>query len=297
MAPPSLPGESEYPILAEVLNRLLGVTPAPENLKSWSERVAQGLSAQAFLAAISSHPRFADLRRVTSVFPPGHFHSPVVDPSTVRDYVATSRSMDASSIEGIHLPLAEMEIFWRRHQALIAATPFTREPDPRWRYHAAGGPFPLSDAVGLRLMIHAHKPRRIVEIGSGFSTACMLDSADVAGFSEFHITCVEPNAKRLRSLMRPGDEIRLTIHEREVQGMSLDIYKALEANDILFIDSTHVLKTGSDVHFELFHILPVLKSGNSRPFARLSVRHLNILDSGSSMITTPGTKSMRCGPF
>jgi predicted O-methyltransferase YrrM len=113
----------------------------------------------------------------------------------------------------------------------------------------------------LRAVIAAERPRRIVEIGSGFSTACMLDSLDHFGLKQTRITCIEPFSARLRSVLRPGDEARVEIIERPVQGMALETFARLEANDILFIDSTHVLKTGSDVHYELFHILPVLKTG------------------------------------
>ena len=248
-------------ILAEALERMLGMRPTPEMLTAWSLRLSSGVTAEDFLAAVAASPRYAVNRHVGSTFPPGHFHSPVVDPETVRDYVAESRATDPCDIAGIEIPLAEMEKFWRRHEALIAATPFSENPDPRWRYHVAGGPFPLSDATVLRAMIHAHRPRRIIEIGSGYSTACMLDAADEAGLSDLQITCVEPYPSRLLSLLRPGDEHHVTIEQRPVQRMPLDAYRSLEANDILFIDSTHVLKTGSDVHYELFHILPSIRRG------------------------------------
>jgi hypothetical protein len=102
------------------------------------------------------------------------------------------------------------------------------------------------------------KPSRIIEIGSGFSTACMLDSSEEIGITP-EITCIEPYADRLKSLLRPADKVEIL--ESPVQDVSVDRFKALEKNDILFIDSTHVLKSGSDVHYELFEILPVLKSG------------------------------------
>ena len=111
-------------------------------------------------------------------------------------------------------------------------------------------------------MIGHFRPRRVIEIGSGFSSACMLDAAEHAGLEEFHLTCIEPFPKRLKSVLRSDDEgTRVTIHERGVQQMPLDMFAALEPNDILFIDSTHVMKTGSDVHYEIFYILPVLKPG------------------------------------
>jgi hypothetical protein len=110
-------------------------------------------------------------------------------------------------------------------------------------------------------MIAVHRPKRIIEIGCGFSTACMLDSADLLGLEDLKLVCIDPNTKRLRSLLREDDYKRVEIHEAPVQSIPLDVFKTLEANDILFIDSTHVLKTGSDVHFELFSILPCLAKG------------------------------------
>ena len=76
----------------------------------------------------------------------------------------------------------------------------------------------------------------------------------------FRSVATPPN--RLRSVLHASDfGTKVTLHERPVQGMPLDMFRSLEANDILFIDSTHVLKTGSDVHYELFHILPALAPG------------------------------------
>ena len=54
---------------------------------------------------------------------------------------------------------------------------------------------------------------------------------------------------------------RVTTIKSSVQATDLSLYQSLQAADILFIDSTHVLKTGSDVHFELFHIMPALNKG------------------------------------
>ena len=249
------------PHLEEALKRLFGKTPPPEVLKGWSAALANGMSAEAFLAKIATSPRFPDGRRIGTTFPTGHYYSPVVDPSTVTDYVANNMAAKPSDIAAIPLPLDAMKEFWIRHQALIAATPFGEQPNPRLRYYASGGPYPLGDALMLRTMLHAHRPHRIIEIGSGYSTACMLDTADEAGLSDLRITCIEPDPRRLRSILRPGDEARVTILDRVVQGIDLEPFRALRANDILFIDSTHVLKTGSDVHYELFHILPVLQPG------------------------------------
>ena len=65
----------------------------------------------------------------------------------------------------------------------------------------------------------------------------------------------------LRSLLRPGDEERIAVHPIPVQEAPLALFDALEANDILFIDSTHVSRVGSDVNHLLFEVLPRLAPG------------------------------------
>jgi predicted O-methyltransferase YrrM len=109
-------------------------------------------------------------------------------------------------------------------------------------------------------MILEQRPKRIVEIGSGFSSACMLDTIDEVGL-ETELTFIEPDAERLRSLLRPEDSGRARIIEAPVQDVPLDEFRVLGSGDLLFIDSSHVLKTGSDVHRELFEILPALTPG------------------------------------
>ena len=187
--------------------------------------------------------------------------SPVVDPALVVDYVARARAAGPGDIAGIEFDLPGMEAFWRAHADFIAATPFSDAPDGEHRYCFTGGPYLHADATILRLMMGAHRPRRIVEVGAGYSTACMLDVADEIGLLELEITCIEPNPARMQSLLRPEDSARVRLIEAPLQGQDLALFSVLEAGDILFIDSSHVLKTGSDVHYALFHILPVLRPG------------------------------------
>ena len=260
---PEVPGDvpERSHALWHLLLRAFGRTPRPREIEVWEQRLARGIDARAFIRQLVASRQFSGTRFVRAHNPPGHYFSPVVDPDQVRDYVEMVRRAGPDDLPGIVFDLDAMEAFWRANRAWIAATPFTPEPRPGARYFYAGGPYSYGDAITLRAMMGHYRPRRIVEIGSGLSTACMLDTAEELGLSEFSLTCVEPYPRRLRSLLRPGDEARLTLHERPVQGMPLDLFRGLEPNDILFIDSTHVLKTGSDVHYELFYILPALARG------------------------------------
>jgi predicted O-methyltransferase YrrM len=227
----------------------------------WADLIEHGMSPAAFVHEVYNCREYQQKRRVGSIFAPGHYHSPVVDPDTVREYYDRETAMSADQIAGMDIDLARMRRLWLANLDFIKATPFTDGPSPANRYCFEGGPYPHGDGVTLRLMIGHHRPRRIVEIGSGYSSACALDAADHAALSDFHLTCIEPYPDRLKSLLRPGDDGRVTIIEQPVQAVSPQIVDALEPNDILLIDSTHVMKTGSDVHFEMFHLLPRLKPG------------------------------------
>ena len=89
----------------------------------------------------------------------------------------------------------------------------------------------------------------------------MLDTVDRFFPSPPDVTLVEPFPVTLRKLLRPDDYSRVTLIEDRVQHVPLERFKALESGDLLFIDSSHVLKCGSDVQFLMFEVLPVLAVG------------------------------------
>jgi predicted O-methyltransferase YrrM len=121
--------------------------------------------------------------------------------------------------------------------------------------------FDAADASLLRGMLLHYRPNRITEIGSGFSTAVVLDVAE-RELPDLQITCVEPNAGRLQSRLRPGDEQRLRLLEQPLQDLDIDeLASRLQSGDFLFIDSTHVVKAGSDVLWLILRVLPALSPG------------------------------------
>jgi hypothetical protein len=87
----------------------------------------------------------------------------------------------------------------------------------------------------------------------------MLDTLDELPNGDTKLVFIEPHTRRLRETLRARDEQRCTIIEKPVQEVDLSIFDALDRDDILFIDSTHVMKTASDVNVALFDILPRLK--------------------------------------
>jgi SAM-dependent methyltransferase len=128
-------------------------------------------------------------------------------------------------------------------------------------FYLINGGYMAVDAHIFYGLIRHFQPRRIVEIGSGNSTmlaaaACELNREQHG--HETSLTSIDPHPWDIFGKPYPG--LSTLIPER-VQDMPLEFFEALEENDILFIDSSHVFRMGNDVHFEYMEILPRLRSG------------------------------------
>ena len=101
----------------------------------------------------------------------------------------------------------------------------------------------------------------MIELGCGYSSACSLDARDkyLGGAGRF--TFIDPYPELLDSLVRPSDRATVDIHRHRTQDVDLSVLAELTHGDILFIDSTHVAKTGSDVNRIFSTILPSLPAG------------------------------------
>lgn len=247
--------------LALLARHLLKRDLLPGEMTNWMNRATrQSHDFAACFALMVAMPEYQARAGVNPGHPPGHYYSPVVNPAELKSHFRVDRSKLVDELPGLSIRDTVLQAEFRVLAPLIARHRFSQSKIDGQRYFIDNGIYPLGDAIILAAMIARYRPRRIVEIGSGFSTACMLDTVEREGL-ETTITCIEPYPARLRSTLTDRDSARVTIIEAMVQGTSPDLYDALEPGDILFIDSTHVLKTGSDVCFELFEILPRLKPG------------------------------------
>ena len=123
-------------------------------------------------------------------------------------------------------------------------------PAPRWNQDW----FPRLDAAAAYAMVRGTRPKRIVEVGSGHSTR-FLARAVADGGLDTHITAIDP---------KPRASIRgLNVEwlQTRVETLPHAAFAALEANDILFIDSSHQMKPGGDVEFLLTEVIPRLPAG------------------------------------
>jgi hypothetical protein len=144
---------------------------------------------------------------------------------------------------------------------LFSDQPFPAKPDPRTRFYFENDYFTYGEGLMYQAILRHVQPKRVVEVGSGFTTALLLDIVDRFLPGGVACTCVEPYPDTLRSLLREDDFSRIELMRVPLQDADLEIFQRLQSGDILFIDSTHVSKTGSDVNREIFEILPCLASG------------------------------------
>ena len=139
--------------------------------------------------------------------------------------------------------------------------PFTAERSDGLRYAFNNSFFSYGDAITLYSMLRTFRPQRVIEVGSGHSSAVMLDTNDRFLSGSIRFTFIDPNPERLRSLLDEGDQLQHQVIVADVQTVPLDHFQSLEANDILLIDSSHVIKAGSDVGHLLSVVLPALQRG------------------------------------
>ncbi len=181
---------------------------------------------------------------------PGHYYSPLTSDADVARALTWVGAPGVDLAEPAQLQLA----------AKLSAD--LSQPLAGPRYKAGNNMFGPGDGSVYRAMLRYFRPGHVIEVGSGYSTAVALDTADEAdGPADLKITCVEPYPERLLRLLGPADHDRVSLIREPVQNVDVSAFSELEAGDFLFIDSTHVVKAGSDVVWLFLHVLPHLKPG------------------------------------
>jgi hypothetical protein len=192
---------------------------------------------------------------------PGHFYSPIPDINEIRRDEARIFDSTSRLIAGIDLRESEQLTLLEIFADLYKELPFQAQKSAALRYHFENPAYSYSDAILLHCMIRHVKPRRIVEVGSGYSSCVTLDTNELFFDNRIQTTFIEPYPELLLSLIKEEDKARIKVIPSRLQDVALEEFDALAENDILFIDSTHVSKTGSDVNQIFFDILPRIGKG------------------------------------
>jgi predicted O-methyltransferase YrrM len=197
------------------------------------------------------------IRKYEKFNPPGHYYSPVPDEKTIPEIMPVYYTIN---IPGLNLNDEEQISLLGKLLQFYHVPVFPSQKDPDFRYYFNNDHIGYSDGIILSAVMQYFKPGKIIEVGSGFSSALMLDTNERVLNSKVELTFIEPfPEERLNKLVRPGDNCKII---REfVQNIDETFWNELNENDILFIDSSHVLKFRSDVDYLFFRVLPLLKSG------------------------------------
>lgn len=194
--------------------------------------------------------------------PAGHFYSAVPDLDDVRQRERQIWPESVPiSIPGIELRTASQLALLDQLKPFYDEQSFPDEPVEGRRFYQRNDQFSYTDSLMLYSMLRHLQPRRVIEIGSGYSSAVMLDTNDLYLQDTVKFTFIEPYPDRLLRLLNAKDRVSQPIIQSKVQDVDLEVFEQLEAGDLLLIDSTHVSKVGSDVNFEIFNILPRLTTG------------------------------------
>ena len=218
------------------------------------------------------------MERSKAAFPDGHFYSPVVDINEAaadqeriwppaREPGPLAHLMKTPpfepTVQGIDWNSALHEELLREHfPRLIEGYDYAESsPDDEAvdRYHEGNSQFGHADARVLFCMLRLLTPKRIVEVGAGYSTLLIADVNDRFLGGTASITCVEPYPRPFLHRLERSQRIRLL--QQRAQDVDAGVFDQLGRGDLLFIDSSHVSKTGSDVNRLFLDVLPRLKPG------------------------------------
>jgi hypothetical protein len=196
---------------------------------------------------------------------PGHYYSPIPDAEFVDKNAAALFSTKETSLRGIKInPSEQIELV---RELLKYAGDYQPPPDSeaaksaKARFYTSNPFFKELDAYIYYGMLRHQQPAKIIEAGSGFTSALAVDVCERFMKRQPEFTFLDPFPERLHELFQRNYPAGICIVETPVQQAGLDQFAQLQAKDILFIDSSHVSKIGSDVNFLFFEVLPRLKNG------------------------------------
>lgn len=205
--------------------------------------------------------RYAYLYKHNSSFRPGHYYSPVADVDDIRE--RQEQIWAPKKLVGIDLneDVQKDIMNWLINNESSFNIPWNKKPGRK--YYAESPSYPYADGLVLYGMIAKYKPKNIIEVGSGSSSGCMIDASENNGL-EIRFTLIEPEPQYCLDKVldsRNYEQHNITLIQKKVQDVAPETFKILQRNDILFIDSSHVSKPGSDVNYLLTEVLPILNEG------------------------------------
>jgi predicted O-methyltransferase YrrM len=193
-------------------------------------------------------------------YPIGHYYSPIPSNADIAVHLESRKPLN-HELQDIKLNKQHQRDLLDDYMRFYEELPFPDEKTVDTRYYYLNPWFSYADAIFLYSFLRKNSPRRIIEIGSGFSSAVIMDTIDRFYSQRPEMTCIDPEPDRLLSIMKKRDRNWVNVIDKKIQGVSTDLFSSLESGDLLFIDSSHVMKCGNDLYVIMFEILPRLSPG------------------------------------
>jgi len=211
-----------------------------------------------FLAPYADRPNFYEFWQNHGFFIyPNNYLSPLPDLRLIQDAWQHNYSLAGLQMNDDAQLKLVTDVFTQYLPEFIFPAEPTQNPAD---FHTGNRLFIPTDAQAAYCLVRSIRPKRMIEIGSGYSTR-LLAAAARRNSEEDGVKCeftaVDPspqaNLEPLQAWVRHYPE--------RIETLPDDMFLSLEAGDILFIDSSHVARIGSDVTYLMLNVLPRLKPG------------------------------------
>lgn len=184
-----------------------------------------------------------------------HYYEPLINPKKA----LTKSLREDRELPGINFNIAEQLALLDEFNYNEELVKIPIEKSDEFGYYYNNNSYGSGDGEYLYNMIRHFKPKRIIEIGSGWSTLMAINAlrenkTEDRNYNCHHI-CIEPYEQPWL------EKMELEVIRKKVETVDKSLFEKLEANDILFIDSSHIIRPQGDVLFEYLEILPILKPG------------------------------------
>ena len=201
------------------------------------------------------------LRNIGYTLITDHFYQPIPNRQEIMTYAGKERPL--SSIEWHLDKQTELVKYLLEKYALEFNN---KEIFSAFGYSEDSSGLISGDAEVLYAMVREKKPSRIIEIGSGGSTkiiAAALKMNFIENSQKSQLISIEPYPQDfLKDFANVSkDFLEFSLLTQKVEAVNLSVFESLQTNDILFVDSSHVFKSGSDVEFEFLQVYPRLQTG------------------------------------
>jgi len=252
-------------LLSSITVRLEEI-PWTSLLAKWESQVADNQYSSDFVQFLGSvlkrslhHPRFAEFFRLWEQngvhVTPVHFYQPIPNTQALPDHLWQGPSS---------MPGVEMNKTVQQHLLCQVFPSFKDEygripidrADTELHFYLHNGRFESLDPMIAYCMVRHFRPKRIIEVGSGYSTLLLAQAAHKNG--DTSLESIEPYPEKFLTEGVPG---LTSLFVQKVEEVDLSFFSRLEEGDFLFIDTSHVVRTGGDVNHLFLNVVPQLKPG------------------------------------